>query len=168
MPSYSFSEHIKAPPARVFELFTDIERAPEHVSGIKRVEVLTEGGVKPGMKWRETREFAGREATETLEITALEPNKSYRVDCDSHGAIWRSDFRFTPDGDGTRVDLEMRCLPQTLKAKIMSPLSLLFAGMLKKAIRQDLDDLKRAAESGGAAGVASREPDEGGGDATLA
>ena len=148
MPTMSFSRTIQAPPGRTFDVFADFPNAPTRVAGIKRMEVLTDGPVGKGTKFRETRIMFGKEATETMEVTDFQPGRSYSVGCTSCGIEWASTFRFTPEGAGTRVDLELSTRPITFFAKLMSPLGALMAGSMKKVIEQDMTDLQKALESG--------------------
>lgn len=149
MANITMSDRIEAPPERVFDLFTDLHEAPNRLRGVEQIELLTEGPIGKGTRWRETRIMMKRECTETLEITEFDPPSTFTAVCDSHGSVWTSEFRFTPDGAGTRIDLSMRCRPETLCARLMSPMSFLFAGALRKAIQQDIDDLRTAATEAG-------------------
>ena len=60
-------QKINAPRERVWDIITDIEHAADNIAGIESVEVLDkpEQGIV-GLKWRETRKFAGK--TEILAI----------------------------------------------------------------------------------------------------
>lgn len=131
----------------VFDVASDLANAAEHIQGIERIELLTPEPVGVGTKWRETRKIMGKEATETMEVTAFDPPRSYTVEADSCGCHFLSTFRFTPESDGTRVELEVASQANTLMAKLMSPISALMAGTMKKMMDQDLEDLKRVAES---------------------
>lgn len=146
------SRHVQADPRRTFAAFTDFAGAPQHVSGIKRIELLTEGPVRVGTRFRETRVMFNREATEEMEVTEFRPSESYSLGCDSCGARWSSRFVFTPEGGGTRVDLEMQCRPTTFVAWLMTPMSWLMAGTMRKCVEQDMIDMQRVAE-GNAAGA---------------
>jgi carbon monoxide dehydrogenase subunit G len=139
---------IAAPPEQVFELFADLRHAAERIAGIKRLEVLTEGPIGVGTRFRETREFYGREATEELTITAFDPARSYTVNCVSGGSVYTSTFRFRPNGAGTIATVEFEARPVTLLARLMSPLGWLMAGAVRKCVEGDLDELKRCAEQG--------------------
>jgi uncharacterized protein YndB with AHSA1/START domain len=59
MTTVTVSSQIAAPVERVFQLFTDVEHGPAHVSGIKKIEMLTPGHFKLGTRWRETRDIVG-------------------------------------------------------------------------------------------------------------
>jgi uncharacterized protein YndB with AHSA1/START domain len=139
---------IEAPRDRVFAAATDLQRWPETMSQIKQLEVLTEGEVGTGTRFRETRVMYGREATEEMEITAFEPPSRYTVEANSHGVRYISTFHFVdhPSG-GTQVTMTFDGQPQTLSAKLLGGL---MKPMIKKAIlrsvTQDLEELKDTIE----------------------
>lgn len=148
MATFTLEKHFQAPPAKVFEVVTDLRRAPERIRGITRLEVLTEGPIRQGTRFRETRVMFKREATEEMEITAFDPPRGYSVGCESCGCRYRTDFRLTPSRGGTDVRLEFEAVPLTFFAKAMS---FLFKPMIKsclKAMEQDLEDLRAAVEPG--------------------
>lgn len=149
MPSIHLSTFVEAAPERVFAAFTDFEHAEKNLSGVVRLEVLTDGPVGAGTRFRETRMMFKRETTETLEITGFEPGRSLTFSCDSHGSLWSSTFTFTPEAGGTRVDLHSQCRAQTLGARLMTPMCFLFAGSMKKMMLQDMEELKGVAEREG-------------------
>jgi len=144
------NQPIAAPIERVFALATDLPRAAEHIDGIDTIEMLTPGPVGLGTRWRETR---GKMGTEELEITRFVPpqdgsgSASYTSECDSCGCHFTATFRFESTSQGTDTELQMTAQPQTMMAKIMSPLSSLMMGAARKAMEQDLLDLKRVAEA---------------------
>ena len=90
----------------------------------------------------------GKEATETMDVTAFDPPRSYTVGAYSCGTQYETTFRFEPEGDGTKVTLDFTGTPKTFLARLMMPLMKLMAGAVKKCVTQDLDDLKKAAEAG--------------------
>ena len=55
---------VTRPVEDVFAVFTDLHRAAERIRGIERLEVLTDGPVGKGTRFRETRIMFRREATE--------------------------------------------------------------------------------------------------------
>ncbi|MBC8869183.1 MAG: SRPBCC family protein [Planctomycetes bacterium] len=149
MARFKITKEVQARLDDVFELFSDIPKTAERVGGVERVEVLTEGPVRAGTRWRETRIIFKREATEELEITSLEPNKSYAVEGESCGIRHHTEFRFTGRGDRTLVEVEFTSRPLTLWAKMTSPLAWLMMGAAKRCVDQDLEDLKAFIEAGG-------------------
>lgn len=142
MKSVSITKHIAAPCEAVFARAADFPRAAEHVRGITRVEMLTEGPVGMGTRFRETRVMFGREASEVMEVTAFEPSKRYVVEAESCGCHYRSEFRFKPSGNGTDMEMVFGAQPLTWMAKIMG---ILMAPMMKKMVLgcvvKDLDDI---------------------------
>jgi len=147
MTQFSMSKRIESPADVVFDVATDLAHAAEHVRGIEKIELLTDGPVGVGTRWRETRRMMGREATETIEIVAFERPKSYTAGCESCGNYIELTFRFEPDGAATNLTLDVRMESRTLFAKLMSPVgNALFGKTMRQCMDDDLEDLKAAAE----------------------
>lgn len=144
---FTLTTTINAPIADVFSVFTDLTQAKEHLSGIKTLEIM-EGPaqMKVGTKWKETRELMGKDSTEVMWVSELTENKSYSVDAESHGTKYQSVFLFNETDGGTEVAWTFEGIPQTLSAKMMSLIGILFSGPLKKMMRKDLEELKMACE----------------------
>ena len=103
MASITVSTHVAAPVERVFEVFTELDKAAERIPDIVGLEILSEGPFGLGTRWRETRVMFKKEATEEMWVTAFDPPKSYSVEAESHGMRYSTLFSFAPDGDGTAV-----------------------------------------------------------------
>jgi uncharacterized membrane protein len=146
MAGFTLTKHVRAPVERVFDVFTDLHHAAERVNGIEAIEVLTEGPIGAGTRWRETRIMFGKAASEEMWISEFDPPRRYSVECDSCGARYVTHFRFTPEENGTRVEQEFTWSATSLLAWLMSPIARLMAKPMMQAMDQDLDDLKRAAE----------------------
>jgi len=140
---------IAADRGRVFEVFCDLDSAVANIAGITGLEVL-EGPTKLnlGTRWRETRTMFGQDATEEMWVTGYEQDVSYVVEAESRGAHYRSEYRFSTEGSGTRVDLSFEGVPVTLGGRVAGVVGALFAGAAKKALYKDLVDLKRVCETG--------------------
>jgi carbon monoxide dehydrogenase subunit G len=138
----TITKHIAAPPSEVFRCITDVPNWANTISGIKHVEVLTDGPIGKGTRFRETRIMFKKEATEEMEIVDWQEGKSYSVGCESCGARYLSRFDVEAQGDGSDVTMTMDVQPVTFMAKLMSPLGKLMAGSMKKCIAKDLDDIK--------------------------
>ncbi len=148
MPHFKLAKHIDAPIEEVFEVFSDLPKAADRIEGIVKIEMLTEGPVGRGTRWRETRILFKREATEELEITAFEPPTRYRVEAESSGAHYLTEFRFSPDGDAaTSVEVEVIIRAVSLSAKLFAPLARLMMGSMKRLLDHDMEDLKAFLES---------------------
>ena len=147
MPSVEVQTTVTAPPERVFRIATDLENIAETMSGIDSAEVLTDGPFREGTRWRETRTLYGRQATEEMWVTGFDPPGSYVVEAESHGAHYRTEMTFAPADDGTRVTMVFSARPVSFFARLFSFLSAAMLKSVKKAIEQDMEDLKQAAES---------------------
>jgi hypothetical protein len=148
MAEFRITKHIEAPPETVFDVATDLAHAAEHVRGIEKIELLSAGPIGVGTKWRETRKMMGREATETLEIKTFDRPRKYVVGCESCGCYFETTFSFLPRDGGTDVTLDVHTKALTLMAKIMSPLgNLMMGNTMRKCLDDDLEDVKRVAES---------------------
>jgi uncharacterized membrane protein len=147
MPSVEVQTTIAAPPERVFEVATDLGSLPATMSGIDTVEVLSEGPFGEGTRWRETRTLYGKQATEEMWVTGFDPPRSYVVEAESHGAHYRTEITFVPDGGATRVTFVFGARPVSFLARLFSVLTRMMMKSVRKALAQDLEDLKRVAES---------------------
>ena len=138
------SETYPAPVERVFDVYTDFANAADTISAITKMEVLTDGPIGLGTRWKETRVMFGKECTEEMEISAFEPNKRYEVLGNSCGAEFRTDIAFEPlSTNETKVTMSMSSKPQTFMAKVMGGLmGWMMTGGMKKAIKKDMEDIK--------------------------
>lgn len=144
---FTTSIHVDADPARTFAAFTDLRNAAQNIRGIKHIEVLTDGPIRKGTVFKETRTMFGKDAVETMEITAFDAPHGYSVECDSFGARFDTDFRFTPESGGTRVDVELKTTPTSSMAKFMGALmGWMMVGTMRKCFENDLADIKAIAE----------------------
>ena len=148
MAGFKMTKRVDADPASVFDVFSDMENAAHHVRGIERIEMLTDGPVGVGTRFKETRIMFKREATEEMEFTAWDPGRSFTLGCEACGCRYETTFRFEPDGGGTLVRVETEYEPVTFLSKLMMPFGKLMMGPMKKCIDNDLEDLKALIECG--------------------
>ena len=147
MSELNFSRTINAPVEVVFEAFADVHGFADRVDGIERVEVLTDGPVGLGTRFRETRIMFGKEATEEMEFTRFEKDQAITVSANSCGSHFDTIFQFQPQGDCTDVNIKMVIVPTTFVAKLMSPLGFLMQGTMKKMMNSDFDQIQAYCES---------------------
>ncbi len=147
MKDISLSRDVAAPPDIVWGLATDLDLAPDILSGVNSIERLDDGaGFGVGTRWRETRTMFGREATEDMEVTSFVPGRSYTVEAESHGAHYVSTVSVEPGPEGSRLSMTFSGRPTGLVAKIMAAtVGLLFRGATRKALQKDLDEIAAAA-----------------------
>ena len=134
--------------AAVWAAITNIENASEIISGIEKIEILE----KPangliGLKWRETRKLFGKSATADKWITDAVEDEFYKTRAEDGGFVFLSTMSISESSGGITLTSVHDSLPQGIAAKLMSiPMGLLFKGVAKKALLQDLNDYKAAVE----------------------
>jgi hypothetical protein len=134
--------------AAVWAAIANIENASAIISGIENIEVLE----KPanglvGLKWRETRILFGKPATADKWITDAVENEFYKTRAESDGFVFLSTLSLSESNGGVTLTSSHDSQPQSVVAKFMSvPMIFLFKGVAKKALLQDLNDIKSAVE----------------------
>lgn len=140
---------INASKEQVWSVISNIENSVNVVSGIEKVEVHNkpENGLVD-FKWTETRTLFGKTATETMWITEAEENKFYKTRAESHGAIYISTVSIEELSDGVELSMGFSSKSVSFGAKLMATLlGFMFVGATKKALQQDLEDIKAAVET---------------------
>jgi hypothetical protein len=135
--------------AAIWAAITNIENASETISGIENIEVLE----KPanglvGLRWRETRMLFGKPATAEKWITDAAENAFYKTRAESDGFVFLSTISISESSSGSiTLTSSHDSQPQGIVARLLSiPMGFLFKGVAKKAILQDLNDIKAAVE----------------------
>jgi uncharacterized protein YndB with AHSA1/START domain len=93
---------IDRPPADVFGYLTDVKRLPEWQASA--IEVRHEGSMAVGTQIREVRNFLGRRAESTLEVTEYEPDRKFSLRVVSGPLPFEVRHTLTPENGGTRLD----------------------------------------------------------------
>jgi hypothetical protein len=136
--------------AAIWAAITNIENATAIISGIKNIEILE----KPasglvGLKWRETRMLFGKPASADKWITDAVENEFYQTKAEDGGFVFLTTKRISENSGGVTLTECHESKPQGIVAKFMSiPMRLFFKGVIKKALLQDLNDIKAAVEKG--------------------
>src|SRR5262245_10803597 len=134
--------------AAIWADITNIENASNIISGIEEIQVVD----KPahglvGLKWRETRTLFGKPATAEKWITDAAENEFYKTKAESDGFVFVCTKRISESGGGMTLTECHESTPKGLVARLMAiPMGLLFRGVAKKAVLQDLNDIKVAVE----------------------
>lgn len=148
----SIDVHVHAPTNVVWATATDLASAPERISAIKRLEIITDGPIGKGTRFRETRIMFKRESTEEMEIKAWDPPRSYAIYAYTCGSHFTTTVSCEPDPrGGTTLRMTTKTVPVTLLAKLAMPLGKIMGGACIKMLRTDLENIKRAAEGAPAA-----------------
>lgn len=134
------SVEIARPIVEVFAYVTDVERLPEWQSTVS--EVRAEGAIAPGTRVHDVREFLGRRAATTLEVTRVEPPHRFSLHVVEGPVRYELDHELSESGGGTRVRVSAR-------ASVPGVLGIAARPMIKAAERQlrtDLEHLKGVLE----------------------
>jgi len=134
--------------AAIWAAMTNIENAAQTVSGIENIEVLEKAANGlVGLRWRETRMLFGKPATVEKWITDAAENEFYKTRAESDGFVFLSTIRISESGGVMMLTSSHDSQPQAIVARLMSiPMGLLFKGVAKKALLQDLNDIKSMVE----------------------
>lgn len=144
----SKSIEIAKPVDVVWSVITDIENSINVVSSILDIEILS----RPedsfvGFKWKETRKFCGKEASEIMWVTDSQTNQYYVTRAESHGSVYISRVFLEESSGGSRLTISFTGEPQTLVARfltfIMSPF---IQKSLHSELAKDLLDIKNHIE----------------------
>lgn len=142
MAGFEMSEWISRPAKEVFDFITSSDNASKVVRSVTSMVKLTEGPVRVGTRYRETRMMNDKEQHAELEVIAYEPNQKYAMKNVTEGIETVYRYTFHPEADGTRLDLLCEVRAGGLK-KLMLPM---VVSILKKEDGDHLQRLKKALE----------------------
>ena len=95
---------INAPPERVWDVMTDVERWPEWTASIKQVNKLTDGPLAVGSKAR----IAQPKVPPVVwTVTSIEPGRFFEWENSSPAMKSVAEHLVEPAGEGTRVTLSI-------------------------------------------------------------
>jgi hypothetical protein len=126
---------------------SDIENSQNTVRGIEKIEVIK----KPvtglvGLKWRETRMLFGKPTTVEKRITDSVEKEFYKTRAEDSGFVFITTRSIAETDGGVTLSESHESKPQSILKKLQVPMLLLFRGVIKKSILQDLNDIKVAVE----------------------
>ena len=128
-------EHVVPHPVdRVFAVVTDPSRRAEWQENTRDVQLESDGPVAVGTRWTEEQRGVGHVEAE---VTALEPGRRYAERGDSSSGTGHVTVTFTPEGDATRVEMEVELKLKGLK-KALEPA---LGPMVRAQMPKDLDRL---------------------------
>lgn len=142
------SIRINAAPREVFDVVSDVETSPDRIDWFEKVDMLTDGPVRAGTKWRETRRMNGKQSVEEWEMTAFVSPSYFSAYCDSQGYDVDWTMRVDSEGEGSRLTFEMKTKPRSLLGKLLTPIEWLMSSMMKSIVRKDLESIKAYIEQG--------------------
>ena len=150
MTTLDISRDVSAPADVVWTIMTDLENAADTISAIQAIVILSEPQeFNVGTTWRETRTMFGKQATEEMTVTQVDPGISYVVEAESHGARSTTIMQVVAPGESSsRISTSFDAEPTGTMAKFMTAtVGKLFQSATRKAFARDLDDIAAAAEA---------------------
>lgn len=142
MGRINYSVSVNATPEKVFAIVSDVESSPDRIDWCEKVEILTDGPIRVGTKWRETRRVNNKQSVEVWEMTAFESPNFFSAYCDSQGYDVEWSMRVIPEGNSSRLTFDMTTKPRTCIGKLLTPLEWLMSGLCKRMIQKDLGKTK--------------------------
>jgi hypothetical protein len=137
--------------AATWAAITDIENAAKIIRGIDKIEVLEKPATGlVGLRWRETRMLFGKPATAEKWITEAAESAYYTTRAEDKGFVFLATMTISESSSGgVTLTSSHDSRPQGIVTRFLSvPMLFLFKGMMKKALREDLNDIKAAVERG--------------------
>ena len=133
---------IDAPLQRVWEVASDVQRQPEWMHEMKRVEMLTPGPVRVGSRGRATVRIFGISTTDDVVITRLEPPHAFGI---RHEGAFTGEglLEFGAEGDQRTVIRWMEYLRPPLFPMLGG---LIQRPILRRIFQSDLRTLKEILE----------------------
>jgi carbon monoxide dehydrogenase subunit G len=150
MRELTVTQDVDAGPESVWAIITDLDAFERTISAIEKVERLDDGtGFGVGTRWRETRTMFGRTATEEMEVTSIDDNRSYVTEANSHGAHYRTVMTVEPVASGkSRLSTTFGAEPHGMVTKVVAAtIGRLFERSTRKALEQDLAEIAAAAQA---------------------
>ena len=145
MAGFRASERIDRAPEEVFEYATSFDNLPRWMSAVTRVELITEGPVSAGTRFRETRVARGIEGHAEMEVTEYDPPHRFSTVFSDGGYQATYHYSFKADESGTQAELECVVGGRGLK-QLMVPI---VAWSMKRQDQSQLRSLKAAMEGDG-------------------
>ena len=143
MKTMKVARTTSASPETLWGVITDLDGWAERITGITDVTRLDDGtDFEVGTRWRETRIMFGKEATEEMEVTAIDDGRSYTVESAGRGADYKSVWAIDPRGGQTELSMTFSGESTGPIAKVLAAtLGKLFEGVTRKAMEKDFDDI---------------------------
>ncbi len=142
---------VDAPVAAVWDVLTDLDRAEQTLTGVRRVDRVNGGPYDVGTRWRETRALGGREETQELRVSAVDPMRSTTVEASDRGVDYTTTFTLTPlAADRARLDVAFDAVQGTASSSqriLWTVLGRVGLAFTRRMLERDLADIARAAEA---------------------
>lgn len=143
------STEVNCAKEKVWQAITDIANCKNMISAIIDLAVIEkpETGLV-GLKWSETREMFGKEASETMWITEAVEGQYYCIRAENCGAVYLTKMAVAEDNGKTILSMSFSSESMSFIGKVFSALmGLLMKKSLVKMLEKDLQDIKQYLEN---------------------
>ncbi len=135
--------------AAVWAATTDIVNLAQLLSGVEKIEAVEKPATGlVGLKWKETRKLFGESATVEKWITEAKENEFYTTRAEQDGFVFITTNSISGSDGSVVLTGIHETQPQGFAARVKSLPVVFFKGVIKKAILQDLKDIKKVVERG--------------------
>ena len=135
---------LNCPVEQVFAFMTDFQNLARWQSGTAEMKQITPGPVRVGTQATVVRQFLGQHVERTIEVTDIQPNKSFAMKTIAGPMTMRFTYSFEALGSGSRLAVMGEMDPQGF-LKLAEPVA---AQEIKRQLEANLDKLKRTLETG--------------------
>lgn len=144
MPDFRASVIIQKPIEDVFNFASDADNAQDIMPYVIKREKVTDGPLRKGSKFTETRVVRRKKVTSEIELTEYEPYTTFTTKSDSNGVVVEYQYKFYTIEEGTQVEFDANI-------HLSGGLGFLTKFMLVKIIKKEdgdqLKNLKRLMET---------------------
>ena len=131
----------------VWSVVSDVDRWAKIIKGVKQIEVIACPTVGiSGLRWKETRLLFDKPETVEKRVTESTEQEFFTTRAEQDGFLFTATLRLTDQGSGVLLTSSHRTAPQTMAARWRSLPLFLFKGLIRKALLEDLTDIKEAVE----------------------
>jgi len=142
MIQHELTIHLDQPVEQVFAFLMDTSKLSTWQSNLIKSELLTEGPLHTGSRFRELRRINNKETEIQGEITALEPNKRLETKTATRPQATVS-YSLAPEQGGTRLSYKFSLVTSGLM-RLLEPM---IASSIKKDTEADFETLKHILEN---------------------
>ena len=140
MADFQASVIICEPIEEVFAYFADMANAPQYMSKVESIEMVTNGPVGLGTKYKEIRKVRGNLIGAEVEYLIYKENANLKRRSISNGLTVDYEYTFSEIQEGTQVEFEGTLILKGLKMRLMKRM---LVNMIKS---EDGDHVQNAKE----------------------
>ena len=140
------ARNVGARPKAIFAAVVDVVNWPLIIRSVRAVELLTPPPIRVGARLRQTRTMLGREGTDELEVTTIEPPRRFRLAGQLFGMPYELDHVIDALSAGSRFMMIFRRRSPAGR-ELQDFIAPFMEIELRDELEQDLNDLAAAASA---------------------